>query len=349
MANKSKNFPHVVETTALLGSVKPADDRNPRNSAILLIGDSGAGKTMLACSQPNTLLIDLEWGGSHAGATVRYETQGGYQSHLETATIIQNLLAQKPDENGMLDFQGYKINTIVIDTVDQLQVGLKENHVGMFNKQQMYGILLTRITYDIIQPAMRLPINKIFVAHTGLFESVSNDEKKEQQQQNVIAVFPTVTVALEGGIRNKIVYLFDYVLHLTISQRGTHTILTQPTVLDDKWHYAKDRYRTFGGKSFTLSWDKDGMVDSTILREIWDTLESGRVKEAVKKAKHTIVAELKTKGYDSGDAVKVLGETLDSLNAVTKREDIAPALNVCIEKIRATKHKNAPKEKDSEE
>lgn len=356
---KQKNFPHVVETVSLNGTLKTADDTTPTNSAILIIGSGGAGKTMLACSQPNTLLIDLELGGSHAGAMVRYEGSGGYRSFQETATIIQQLLKQKPDENGHLDFQGYKVGTIVIDTVDDLQAGLKENLVGMYNKQQMYGEMLTKITYDVIRPAMRLPINKIFVAHTGVYENVSEEEQKKQKEEGIKdasspTVLPTVTVALEGGIRNKIVFLFDYVLHVTISQRGLHTLHTKSTIQDGQWLYAKDRYFTFKGKTFNLSWDKDGKIDSTVLRTIWDTIEVGRVKQVINEAKKVIAAELRKKGYSNADAPKVLGESLDALNACTVRSEVESAKNVCIEVVRGAEQKNkapepAPKAEEAQE
>lgn len=330
-----KRNPVVVETVALKGTVKSADDRNPTNSAVLLIGDSGAGKTMLACSQPNTLLIDLEHGGSHAGAAVRYEASGGFAGFQECVTIIHQLLKQKPDENGMLDFQGYKINTIVFDTVDYIQAGLKEEIAGMGNKQQMYGELLSNFTFQMFNPAMRLPINKIFIAHTGVFDNATEQEKKDRT-----APLPTVTVALEGGIRNKIVYLFDYVFHMTISQQGTHTLHTKPTTQDGKWLYAKDRYFTFKGKTFPIKWDAEGKIDSAVLGEVWKTLEAGLVQNRIKEAKRTLVQELAKKGYAPADATTVIGEALDGLNHSTTFEEIKSNLNVCIEKVRSSEQKN---------
>lgn len=340
-SNKQQDTKYQINRVQLKGTVSTSAQGNVRERvAVIIIGEGGAGKSLLANSRPHTFCLDIEGRAGHTGYAVKYTPTQDESAFDEIATIIADLKRQTPDENGMLEFQGVKFDTISLDTFDHLQMLYKMGMVGMWNGQQMYGELGKGMQFGILLPLLSLPVNVIIVCHTGLYDVPTADEQKENRKAGKV-VYPTVTFALEGAIRQKLNFHFDSVLHLVLTQDGQHKIYPKSRVVDGRFLYAKDTLNIFNNREMLLTFNSDGTVKADALDTIFHKIIAGpRIAKAINSAKKGMLEAMKLKGYDAADAPKLLGEALVTLNNAKDIATIKAQTEACMEIIGKAEAKN---------
>ena len=252
---------------------KPSDRHIPY-ATILLVGDPGSYKTLLASTAPSAYILDADDGAAHTGVHGHYGFPIGAQGYDEILNEIKALSRLRPGSDGLLthtlDSEKFRVGTVVIDTLDEVQswAGAKakplSQRYGKFDSR-MYYRLLKEYMKDLITAARQINAHLVFVAHTKTY--LSDEDRKAKK-------LATVTLALEGRIRDEILGWVDVMLHLVNRQDGTRQLLTQPSVVDGRWLEAKDRYHLFQGKAYTVKFRGD-KPDPAIMQTILDITTGG--------------------------------------------------------------------------
>jgi len=252
---------------------KPSDRHIPY-ATILLVGDPGSYKTLLASTTPSAYILDADNGAAHTGVHAHYGFPISAQGYDEILKEIEVLGRLRPGNDGLLthtlDGEEFKVGTVVIDTLDEVQswAGAKakpnSQRYGKFDSRTYYR-LLKNYMKDVVTAARQINAHLVFVAHTKTYLS---DEDRQAKK------LATVTLALEGRIRDEMLGWVDVMLHLVNRQDGSRQLLTQPGVVDGRWLEAKDRYHLFQGKTYTVQFKGD-KPDSAIMQTILDITTGG--------------------------------------------------------------------------
>lgn len=283
---------------------KPSDNRVQYFFG-LIIGGTGAYKTLLASTAKDTLFLDPEDGSAHTGCwAITYTSDAGGYNKLKQDILALGRL--RPDEDGVLhysrtseDGEAFEIpvRTVVLDSLDVAQK-LCSFGLSTGNLMQFYGKLLREMENEIIYPLKRINANVIIIAHNREFQPADSDKAK--------GVLPTVWLALDGSIRDRVDKHFDTIMHLVIGQDGKRTLLTQPEVRDGRFYQAKDRYYVYEGRSFDLKIDKEtGKPPAEIMDTILERTSGGITEDNQAVAKKA-VADVKTAWIKAAQAEKAL-------------------------------------------
>jgi hypothetical protein len=271
---------------------------------------------MLAGTAPNAFIMDIEGRASHAGChyVVPQQNAKGFD---EIAEVLEAMKRCPLQADGTINFQGYKVGTIVLDTVDHLQALLKTRYADMSNKQRMYGLLLDGMMNRIVWPLMAIPVNIVLIMHTKNYgEGNQDDGGKKDPKGADNGTCPRIDLALEGDLRNKLMRYFDSVLHLVVTQSGEHKIVTSPRVIDGRFLVAKDTLWLLRGETIGLTW-KDGRLESTVLTTIFDTLMKAQGQQAT-------TAIVKSEWISAAIARGIMENASDAEGAMRLKELLGP-------------------------
>lgn len=145
---------------------------------VLLYGHSGMGKTRMAATFPRPLFLDLE-GGMRSTIKVkevlRYPSNPKEEVHtLDQVKEFYKLVKQTK----VPDF-----DTIVVDTLTELQVLVSKNVLGKYDANRQYDDQMTMADYgkanrdflNIIRLFLKLPYHIVFTAH-----AIQTDDPEQQ-------------------------------------------------------------------------------------------------------------------------------------------------------------------------
>lgn len=144
-----------------------ADENKEHHQSILLFGDTGVGKTLLAATAPAPLLLNVERGVSCLANTnltnnVRVPIVN-IDSFNDVRAVCNEL--QKPDNKE-------KYQTIIIDSISRLvELVLESSKIGKKDVRAAYGE-----TQDVIFPFLwnlrKLPYHIVAIANLGKSEDI---------------------------------------------------------------------------------------------------------------------------------------------------------------------------------
>jgi hypothetical protein len=298
---------------------------------ILILGDSGGGKTKLASEMPGAFFFDVEGGAHHTGCDrVTFPKEAG--SYNLILSGLEEIARLEQQEDGLLHWKPRgapkecAIGTVVIDSLDALQeiVGMTITKRGM----QYWGEMLKKMQ-EVANKALCCNCHVVFVAHTGQRSSLS-DTEKQQQKPDV----PRMNLDLGGKIRNRLPSWVDLALHVVVELDGTRKVLTKPQIIDGRSFYAKDRYNFYNGRTFTINFNREGHISDGILKPILDHCTGGsrlgHEAMALAEAKDQLIEAAIKKGITQGrrdtpgmqrliELLKGAGLTPD--DALEKREE----------------------------
>lgn len=134
---------------------------------ILLYGPSGAGKTSFAATFPNPLFLDLEGG---LRSTVRIKPVLRYPSNPNR--VVSSFKSVHNFYKLVKETKNPDFDTIVVDSLNELQILITKHIVSEFDATRMYEDQLTYSDYgkmgrefiNIIRDFISLPYNIIFTA-----------------------------------------------------------------------------------------------------------------------------------------------------------------------------------------
>jgi len=166
---------------------KPSDRHIPY-ATILLVGDPGSYKTLLASTAPSAYILDADDGAAHTGVHGHYGFPIGAQGYDEILNEIKALSRLRPGSDGLLthtlDSEKFRVGTVVIDTLDEVQswAGAKakplSQRYGKFDSR-MYYRLLKEYMKDLITAARQINAHLVFVAHTKTY--LSDEDRKAKK------------------------------------------------------------------------------------------------------------------------------------------------------------------------
>ena len=306
-------------------------------AAIAVLGDPGAGKTLLSATSELPFFLDVEGRASHARVN-RVTPQQTASGFSEIAGAIAELKQSKLQPDGTISYQGKALKTVVLDSIDHLQALCKMGFAEERNKQRMFGKLLDAMTDKILWPLLSLPIHIIVVAHSKPYADAAADN----ETKGAPVAAPTVSFALEGDLRNRLFRYFDNIFHLVSKQSGETVIVTKPMLIDGRFIMAKDALNIFEGKTIPVTW-KDGYPAVDTIKKVFEHLltDSGdraRLAE-INAVKATWLTEAQKVGMlkDHNDGVgmallkSVLGETY--INVTTEGANLGDVKMIGINKI----------------
>jgi hypothetical protein len=231
-----------------------------------IVGDPGTGKTRLAGTWPQPLWLNAEADGNSTALPGLKQPQSidiplnnravdALKSHLSALSRC-NL-----DGDKMIDYDGFKAGSVVIDTFDGFQDVAKYRILGNRTtmEQRDWGILETMMRPILIE-MQNVPVPVVVVAHV---KTVERGEGRIGRK----------TWSAQGGITTRMDRAFSEILHIVVNPSdGKRWAITQPFVWDGYMLLAKDRHQRLKAlvneKGFVPLADLDGYPDDTIAKAI---------------------------------------------------------------------------------
>lgn len=264
--------------------------------AVILLGDQGVGKTLMAGTADTPLFIDAEARAEHTGMPriVPDQDEKGWDDLVAIARELKN---SPKDPSGLgITFRGVDAKTIVVDTIDRCQELLRIKYADMTNdarkKQQFYGVLLDRMLHDFLFPILALPVNIVIVSHTSEKNIDATDESYNRSlgKNNPDTILPEVGLALEGQLRRRLWNHFDHALHMVRKQTGEIVILTTSQKYEGRFLLAKDKTWLFGGKTLKVEF-KENKIVADAMAAIFGSMQTAEQHKAmVSKLRSDIMA-----------------------------------------------------------
>jgi hypothetical protein len=227
-------------------------------SRTCILGLPGVGKTSLAATWHLPYILDVEGGAGSMKVPRLTIPPTGRATELVLAEI--KALAASPFENGVLKYKRgdkvYQVGTLVIDSIDALQLGKKLEMLGSRTKfQQQDWDMLLNVTMPLVTAWASLPIDVVVVSHTKQDEGEGDKPGLR-------------SFSVQGSLRTAMPRWFDYVLHEVSLAGGERWVYVNPAITDGYQVMAKDRHRIFEGKLRVQVNQKDGWPTDEIARKI---------------------------------------------------------------------------------
>lgn len=217
---------------------------------MLVCATPGSGKTKFGATARNPLIVDCESGlMTIAEQDIPYAT---VETSLENDQLLLHLSQDDKTQEEML---GFLPETIVIDTVDELQKIYERERLKATNQDHMtmkdWGWLKDRMIEDVILPYRNLDKNVIFLCHV---------KEDRDDEEGPVRVKP----GLKGGIADDIAQYFDIAATITVEEymdvendtavkKVRHVMQVQ---MDNKHDWLKDRSAKLPPR-FVLDGEKD--------------------------------------------------------------------------------------------
>lgn len=260
--------------------ILPTEEKSFGPARVCILGESGAGKTLLAATFPNPLFLDLENGAGSTNAP-RINIPPSPNANAQIKSVIANLKNSElvdgallyKDNNGDKDIT-IKVRTLVIDSIDAFQEN--EKYFGILKGKTRMSMQDWGDLYNMVFPYVlqwqALPIHVVVTSHVKQYEGDNG-------------VPGVKTFSLQGSFKDTFPRWFDYVLHIVSGKEGVRTIITQPMISNNYKFYAKDRHNLFRevteGKGYMVSEHVNGVPTSEQANLItkyhlvkWDTSKS---------------------------------------------------------------------------
>lgn len=229
------------QTTAFSGPVRPAsvyipgdDDQIPGPRRIIIAGSPGIGKTQLAATFPDALIMDIDWGASTTKRPLLRIPKD--ETAAEVTRDVVNAMSDGRFADGVLTFQyngtNLRCGTLVVDSVDMLQSAIKpfilKKRLKM--EQEDWGILLEYLR-NIFQKMYDLPVHIVLIAH----------ERIEARGRNENPI-PRRTLAVQGALAGYLVQSSDLVCYMLMNRENQRVLVAKEQVYENEFIHAKDRY-----------------------------------------------------------------------------------------------------------
>lgn len=205
---------------------------------VLILGQPGAGKTRLAGTFPAPLFLQLEPDGCTTAfpditedAIVDIPMSANSLSQLDKT--LDFILKQKVVDGAIETSTGYKVKTIVLDSIDAIQQTVATFDPLLKGKLKWsydeWGILLNKVK-PINMKFQSIPIHTVMVAHTR------TDEPAREGQ------FGAMGLSVQGALGRELPRWFSNILHIVLEPDGSRKVATQ--AVKDNWYRieAKDRH-----------------------------------------------------------------------------------------------------------
>jgi len=311
-----------------------AEDTTITYATLLLMGDSGAGKTKLASMMPNAFFFDIEGGAHHTGCDrITFDKAGS--SYNTLLALLKEVARLSVASDGLLHWKPrdapheFTIGTLVLDSLDELQ-GVIDKTINA-TRFDYWREMLEKM-HEIVDTARCCNCHVVLVAHTRVYEPTEEEKKK----YNAV---PLVSLALQGQIRNLVPNWVDVSLNLVVEPDGTKRLITQQGLINGKSYYAKDRYHLFKGNTFVITFDQNGQIKGDILKHILDRCAGGSRQDheqaLLTEAKEALIEAAVAQGITAGRAdiegmkrliTLLKAEDLSPDNALSKREQCLSAI-----------------------
>jgi len=185
------------------------EDEAELNSTFILYGKEGVGKTTLACSAPNPLLIDVEGG---RGSLVKTESDPEIFEPESVDELAELYIWLKDNQD--------EYDSVILDTLTEIEKWFLLDLIEGSNNPD----LITQ--NDYLQGSTRLrrmarkfrnlKMNTIFLAH---------QREDKDETTGIITKAPGVMPSVMKDLNA----FCDYIFYLGVDDDGVRNLLTQPT------------------------------------------------------------------------------------------------------------------------
>lgn len=230
--------------TALKVSWNPvleASEKGNGPTRTMIIGMAGFGKTRLAATWPNPLILDYDNGGGSARVprivmprdNTAIRALDEFSEYAEHGKVVDGKWTHKLPNGNEVSY-----NTIVIDTVDVCQQAAKPFLLGdrLQMERQDWGKLLQWMRPPI-ERLLMLPVHIVFVAHQATVQPVRWDDHGY------------IGPAIQGALKEALIGMCNVVMNIIMDGSGGRRIYVRPsvTVIAKKTYdvVAKDQHDWF--------------------------------------------------------------------------------------------------------
>lgn len=233
---------------------------------VMITGPQGAGKTRLAATAPDLFCLDTESPGAASAYPDSHRKSFEFDDQLYENVIntVDGLLKKTTKEGRVRQNDKIAIAGVTIDTFDTMQKVLINRYLMGSGKRKPawdknpiwapsmemrdWGVILNYQT-PLITKLKQLGIPVIWVCH----EKVREPEYDGYGNKLTLRRRGKRGLDVAGSIEGFIVNLCDYVLALSVGEKGQRTVTTQPTVIDDYDILAKDRHNLFKNEKYDMT------------------------------------------------------------------------------------------------
>lgn len=184
---------------------------------VIILGETGIGKTQMAATFPNPIFIDLDQGGQFVSATRVIP-----RNMRELETVIRDLEIKFSKSDCPYD-------TIVVDTVDEMVSMVKTDLLGTADKmtQDKWDRLLNRVM-PMLGRLKKINSNLVICAQT---KTISSDDGGPAN----------ISLAIPSSAKSRIPQMAGWIFHLRLDNDGKVVALTKPARGKAGQFQAKDR------------------------------------------------------------------------------------------------------------
>lgn len=250
-------------------------ESDPAYARVLIMGEPGVGKTLLASTLDETFILDLEGRAAHAKRhrmTFTKDRQGLNSLQQE----MRRLAALTPGDDGALTHKvegvEFPVRVVQLDSLDELQLNID---LALTSSGFDYWREMLKLMRGYITTGRTLNAHFICIAHTREFSPDPGSN-----------ALPKVDLALQGQAAQQIPRWFDLVLNIIMNPQTQQVeVLTQPTVIAKRVYMAKDALHLFKGRKFPLHFVGD-RPDPKVMTTILDATVGGITEKMFEEPGH---------------------------------------------------------------
>jgi len=208
------------------------------SSITCVMGDPGSGKTRLAGTWPHPFWINLESDGNTTALRGGIKPNGidvprGNTAVASVVNVLNEVRGLKPNAEGLIEYRGSTVGSLVVDSVDALQETDKYMAVIPSTRyKSMDERGWGKLADDMWPFAVNLndlPVPVVVIAHV---------REREIPGSSVM----DVTWNLQGSFKITMNRIFSEILMIIISSDNKRHVLSQPFTTGTRRYTAKDRH-----------------------------------------------------------------------------------------------------------
>lgn len=240
---KAPEVNQAPQTPVKWTPVQAASTEGTGYTRTLIIGQAGFGKTRLAATWPDPLILDYDNGAGSANARRLLMPRDGtaivalrqFTQAALNYKLVDGAFTMRAPNGEVVSF-----HTLVIDTLDSCQQPAKQHLLGdRFQMEQRDWGKLGDWMRPALEPLIALPMHLVFVVHQSKVTPMKWSDKG------------FIGMAIQGALKEALLGMCDLALNMVGDSTGQRRVYVRPVVTNLAGRsydvVAKDRHNWFAG------------------------------------------------------------------------------------------------------